>query len=154
MAKDSVFNIDGKEFPLESHEQQVSTLLDLVGTSCDESVLVSMDGIKYTDPDQVISIVPGAYFTIEKRDPDRKPRDKPIEYSVNGELCKTVENPISVETILRNAGAGAAIDLNDLKNYFLENTEDGRKYENLDDLVTISFGDKFLAIHVGSTPVA
>ena len=102
----------------------------------------------------MIDLTPGDRFTTRKRDDSEKPVEKPILYTVNGEQNTTLKNPISLESILRNAGAGAAIDITDLGSYYLENMADGRKYENLDDLVTISNGDNFLAIHVGSTPVA
>ena len=102
----------------------------------------------------MIDIAPSDQFSTRKRDDSQKPVDKLIRYTVNGEQNTTFENPLSLESILRNTGAGAAIDVTDLGSYYLENTADGRKYENLDDLVTVSDGDNFLAIHVGSTPVA
>ena len=154
MTSDRVFYIDDKPYPLEHSPVKVSTLLHFAGTSSEDALLVSSDGFEYGEPDELIDIAPSTHFTTKKRDHDRKPVEKPIRYKVNGEQSTTVENPISVETILRRAGAGAAIDISDLGNYFLENTSDGRKYESLDELVTISDGDNFLAIHVGSTPVA
>ena len=154
MTSSSVFYIDDKPYPLEDSPVKLSTLLVLAGTSTDEALLVAPDGLEYREPDELVHIAPGAHFTTKKRDGDRKPHEKPIRYTVNGEPNTTVENPISVDTILRNAGAGAAIDIADLDSYFLENTSDGHKYESLGDFVTISDGDNFLAIHVGSTPVA
>ncbi len=154
MVTDGKFFIDGKAFPFEHSEEKVSSLLHLVRTSSDESLLVSPTGHVYSDPDSIVAVAPGDHFKTEKRNGEHKPLDKPIHFKVNGELSSTVENPLSVEAILRSAGPGAAIDLDDLNNYFLENTLDGRKYEDLKDLVTISEGDNFLAIHVGSTPVA
>lgn len=155
MTSDWVCYIDDKAYPLDKSPVKVSTLLDLAGFSSEEALLVSSDGSEYGDPDELIDIAPGTtHFTTKKRDPDHKPVEKSVCYKVNGEESATVENPISVETILRNAGAGAAIDISDIGSYFLENTSDGRKYESLNDLVTISDGDNFLAIHVGSTPVA
>ena len=154
MTSDSVFYIDDKPYPLEHSPVKVSTLLDLVGVSPDDTLLVAPSGIEYGEPDELVHIAPDAHFTTRKRDVNRKPIEKPIRYTVNGEPNTTVENPVSVRTILQGAGAGAAIDVADLGSYFLENTADGRKYESLDDLVTISEGDNFLAIHVGSTPVA
>ena len=154
MTSNSVFYINDKPYPLEDSPVKVSALLALAGTSSDDTLLVASDGFEYGEPDELVHIVPGAHFTTKKRDDDRKPLEKPIRYTVNGELSTTIENPISVDIILRNAGAGAAIDVADLGSYFLENTSDGHKYESLGDLVTISDGDNFLAIHVGSTPVA
>ena len=154
MTSDDQFFIDGKPYKLEHSPEKVSTLLHLAGTSADDAFLVSEDGIEHGNPDELIDIAPGDHFTTRKRDDAQKPVDKPIHYTVNGEQNTTLENPLSLETILRNAGAGAAIDIADLGSYYLENTVDGRKYVSLDDLVTISDGDNFLAIHIGSTPVA
>ena len=154
MTADGQFFIDGKPYKLEHSPEKVSTLLHLAGTSASEAILVSEDGIEHGNPDELIDIAPGDQFRTKKRDDSQKPVDKPIRYTVNGEENTTIENPLSLESILRNAGAGAAIDVSDLQSYYLENTADGRKYENLDDLVTISDGDNFVAIHVGSTPVA
>ncbi len=154
MTTNGQFFIDGKPYKLEQSPEKVSTLLHLAGTSADDAFLVSEDGIEHGDPDELIDIAPGDHFRTRKRDGSEKPTDKPIHYSVNGEPNTTFENPRSLEFILRNAGAGAAIDVADLGSYYLENTADGRKYENLDDLVTLSDGDNFLAVHVGSTPVA
>ncbi|MXX57046.1 MAG: hypothetical protein F4X22_13770 [Gemmatimonadales bacterium] len=152
-AKDEFF-IDGKPFKLEHSPQKVSALLHLVRKSARDFLLVSEDGIEHGDPDELVDIVPGDKFSTKKRDDSQKPVERPIRYTVNGEENTTLENPLSLESILRNAGAGAAIDTAELGSYYLENTADGRRYENLDDLVTISDGDNFLAIHVGSTPVA
>lgn len=154
MTTNGQFFIDGKPYKLEQSPEKVSALLSLAGTSANDALLVSKDGIEHGDPDELIEIAPGDHFTTKKRDGSEKPIDKPIHYFVNGERNTTFENPLSLGFILRNAGAGAAIDVADLGNYYLENTADGRKYENLDDLVTLSDGDNFLAVHVGSTPVA
>jgi len=154
MTSDGYFFIDGKPHKLERSAEKVSTLLHLAGMSADDAVLVSEDGTEHGNPDELINIAPGNQFTTRKREDNRKPVDEPVHYTVNGEQNTTLENPLSLETILRNAGAGAAIDVADLGSYYLENTVDGRKYDTLDDLVTISDGDNFLAIHAGSTPVA
>ena len=154
MTLDGQFFIDDKPYKIEHSPEKVSTLLHLAGTSTDDAFLVSENGIEHGNPDELIVIAPGDRFRTRKRDDSLKPVDKPIRYTVNGEQNTTLKNPLSLESILRDAGAGAAIDIADLGSYYLENTVDGRKYENLDDLVTISDGDNFLAIHVGSTPVA
>lgn len=154
MMAEGQFFIDGKPFKLERSPQKVSALLRLAGTSASDFLLVSEDGIEHGDPDELVDIAPGDKFWTKKRDGSQKPVEKPIRYTVNGEENTTLENPLSLESILLNAGAGAAIDTADLGSYYLENTADGRRYENLDDLVTISDGDNFVAIHVGSTPVA
>ena len=147
MTSDSQFFIDGKPYKLEHSPEKVSRLLQLAGTSAEKVVLVSEDGVEHRDPDELIEVRAGEHFTTREL-------GKSIRYTVNGEENVTDVTPLSVETILRRAGAGAAIDVNDIGSYYLENTADGRKYENLNDLVGISDGDKFLAIHAGSTPVA
>ena len=154
MTSNGQFFIDGKPYKLERSPEKVSTLLDLAGTSTEDVFLVSEDGGLHGNPDELIDIAPGENFRTRKRDDSQKPVEKPVLYTVNGEQNSTTENPLPLGSILRIAGAGAAIDITDLGSYYLENTADGRKYENLDDLVTISDGDNFLAIHVGSTPVA
>lgn len=154
MTTNGQFFIDGKPYKLERSPEKVSTLLHRAGTSAEDTFLVSEDGTQHGDPNELIDIAPGNHFKTRKRDDSEKPVDKPIHYTVNGEPNTTFQNPLSLESILRNAGAGAAVDVADLGSYYLENTEDGRKYDNLDDLVTLSDGDNFLAIHVGSTPVA
>ena len=145
---------DGKPYKLERSPEKISALLHLADTSTREAFLVSEHGTEHGNPDELINIAPGDQFWTKKRDDSQKPVEKPIRYTVNGEQNTAVENPLSLESILRNAGAGAAIDVTDLGSYYLENTADGHKYANLDDLVTIGDGDNFLAIHVGSTPVA
>ena len=154
MTSHDEFFIDGKPFKLESTPLKVAWLLRLVGTSSDDAVLVSGDGIEHGDPDELIEVHSGDHFTTRKRDPAQKPVQKRVRYTVNGEANTTLVNPLPLEAILKSAGPGAAIDLDDLGSYYLENTADGSKYENLDDLVRISDGDNFLAIHVGRTPVA
>ena len=147
MTSDSQFFIDGKPYKLEQNPEKVSRLLQLAGTSAEKAILVSEDGVEHRDPDELIEVRPGEHFTT-------RALEKTIRYAVNGEENVTDVNPLSVKVILSRAGAGAAIDVNDIGSYYLENIADGRKYENLDDLVTILDGDKFLAIHAGSTPVA
>ena len=148
------FFTDGKPYRLKRTSETVSDILRMAGTSTRDAFLVTEDGIEHGNPDEYIDIKPGDCFQTRKRGNSQGPVERRIRYTVNGEPNTTVENPISLKSILRHAGAGAAIDVSDLKSYYLENTEDGRRYEHLDDLVTISDGDHFLAIHVGSTPVA
>ena len=154
MMSNSQFFIDDKPYELERSPEKVARLLQRAGTSSEDAVLVSEDGVEHDNPDELIDIRPGDRFKTRKRDSSEKPVEKPIRYTVNGEENTTRVNPLTLEAILRSAGPGAAIDLDDLGSYYLENTADGRKYENLDDSVSISDGDNFLAIHVGSTPVA
>ena len=148
------FFIDEKLYEIGGSPQKPSTLLRLAGESAEDTVLVSEDGVEYVDPDKPIEIVKDSRFKTRKRDKSSKPFEKKLRYTVNGEQNTTVENPLSLRHILKNAGAGAGIDIDDLDSYYLENTVDGRKYEDLDSLITIVDEDNFLAIHAGSTPVA
>ena len=154
MTADARFFIDGKPFEVEPGPAKVSALLHRAGTSASEAVLVSEEGFEHTNPDEEISIAPGDRFRTRKRDDSPRPVGESIRYSVNGEEGTTIENPLSLAAILRRAGAGAAIDVSDLENYYLQNTADGRKYGKLEEPVTLSDGDNFVAIHVGRTPVA
>ena len=154
MALNISFLIDEKHYEIKGSPQKLSALLQLAGKSAEDTFLVSEDGVEYVNPSELIDVVKGSQFKTRKRDNSSKPVEKRLRYTVNGEQNTTVNNPLSLRHILKNAGAGAAIDINDLDSYYLENTVDGRKYENLDSLVTIVDEDNFLAIHVGSTPVA
>ncbi len=154
MAKSSHILIDGQQHETEVGPRKPSSLLQLAGKSAEDTSLVLEDGQVCANPDDPINVVSGQKFTTREQDPSDTPDDKPICYFVNGESNSTIENPLTVQSILQNAGAGAAIDTLELESYYLENTSDGRRYENLDDMVTITDGDNFLAIHVGSTPVA
>lgn len=144
MAKKSHVLIDGQQYKTRTGQRKPSSLLQLAGKSPEDAVLVLEGGHVCVSPDEPIVVTPGDQFSTKER----------ICYFVNGEPSTTIINPLSVESILQNAGAGAAVDIQDLGSYYLENTSDGRKYENLDSMVTIVDGDNFLAIHVGSTPVA
>ena len=154
MTSESQFFIDGKAYKLEHSPEKVSWFLQLAGVSTEDAVLVSEDGVEHGNPDELIEIKPGEHFVTKKWDSSEKPVEKLIRYTVNGEENTTLVSPLSLEAILRSAGPGAAIDLDDLGSYYLENTADGRKYENLEDLVAVADGDNFVAIHAGSTPVA
>lgn len=77
-----------------------------------------------------------------------------IHYLVNGERQRTEKNMLTVEEILRHAGAAAGIDVNDLGNYCLESVTNNRQYRNLAEEVKLEDGDQFLAVYSGRTPVA
>ena len=85
---------------------------------------------------------------------EARPIDGVIRYEVNGEALETGIRRLSLEEILHRAGAPAGVDVSQIDSYFLENAADGRRYENLADLIVLEDGDRFLAIHVGKTPVA
>ena len=77
-----------------------------------------------------------------------------IHYAVNGERQRTEQPRMTVEEILRKAGAGAGIDVTDIGDYYLERVSDDTQYRDLTDRVTIGNGDAFLAVYAGRTPVA
>ena len=77
-----------------------------------------------------------------------------IHYTVNGERQRTEKSVLTVEEILRHAGAGAGIDVNRLGDYYLETVNDDREYRNLTDQIRLHDGNQFLAIYSGRTPVA
>lgn len=154
MTDTRVIIIDGQECSFTHSQETVATILEVAGTTTDKSILISNDGVKHDDPNELIDIVPGHTFSTEDCGDKTETDSGPTTFTVNGEVCTTTESSITVETIFRIAGPGAALDLNDLDHYFLEDVTTGVKYENLDDRVSISDGDNFIAIHVGSTPVA
>lgn len=155
MADSTEFFIDDKPYVTGKAIQSVKDILSIAGLSADEFLLISPDGIKYSDAAQNIEIQSGDRFTTEKRERDYKP-DIPAEvrYRVNGEQLVTTDITLSVEQILRKAGKSASIDLQQLNSYILENIKTGEKYESLTDIVKILDGDEFLAVHSGATPVA
>ena len=77
-----------------------------------------------------------------------------IDYAVNGERQRTGQPTMTVEAILRKAGADAGIDVDAIGDYYLERVADDTEYWNLTDPVTIANGDAFLAVYAGRTPVA
>ena len=77
-----------------------------------------------------------------------------VGYEVNGEGQRSRRSTLTVEEILRRAGASAGIDTDDLGNYYLERLRDDRRFDHLDDQVDIADGDQFLAVYASRTPVA
>lgn len=89
------------------------------------------------------------------KEDDRLPdRDRIIHYRVNGERQRTEDKTLTVEEILRRAGASAGIDISNIGSYYLERLRDSHKFKDLADAVTIEDGDQFLAVYSGRTPVA
>ena len=80
--------------------------------------------------------------------------DRFVAYEVNGEGQRSRQSTLTVEEILRRAGASAGIDTADLGNYYLERLRDGRRFDRLEDEVVIADGDQFLAVYANRTPVA
>ena len=135
------------EKALRQHE-----ILEKAGYSSTKYFLISEKGSEYRQADDQVPIAEGEKF-------EAKPlRDEPIEsiihYEVNGECQITTLTPVALQIILENAGRDAGIDSDDLKHYRLENVTTGDRYNNLDDLIPVQDGDKFVAIHTGATPVA
>jgi len=154
MEKNSHIWIDEEKHMIEAGPKRPSILLKLAGKSTTNTSLVQENGHECDDLDQLINVESGDRFTTKKRTSPSHSDQSRICYTVNGESLTTDENLLPVREILRNAGTSAAIDNSDLDSYYLENILDGRKYEQLDSLVSIVDGDNFMAIHVGSTPVA
>ena len=143
--------VDGKPFTTGKSELTVDEVLTQVGMSAAQFFLLSPDGTDYRGPDTVVEIHAGDRFETRKRE-DARPQT--IHYKVNGEEQTTQQTSLTVEDILRHAGAAASIDIREVGDYFLENIATGRKYENLGARVDIEEGDQFLAVHCGATPVA
>ena len=155
MNKDIEFYVDDKLLFTKKSELTAADVLTLAGILNDQFFLVSQDGTEYKDPDKIIKIHSEDHFKTRKRErEDPKPVSETIHYKVNGEEQTTEQDSLTVEEILRNAGSAASIDASQIDSYFLENIIDGRKYENLADVVVVKEGDQFLAVHVGRTPVA
>ena len=151
MARIAYF-IDGVRLIADSSESTVRALLEQAGVSPDRFYL-EHKGVEFRDPNQKIEIMDGDQFATKPR-ADSHPVEKITHYKVNGEEQATPQSMLTVKQILRNAGRTASIDTSQLSDYFLQNIEDGTKYERLEDSVSIKPGDQFLAIHRGRTPVA
>ena len=148
------FTINDQTFESPAAEVSVEWLLELVGLKSTDAELTRVaTGEVWTKPSAVVKLHNGDAFTAKDRGGPPKP-ELQIRYAVNGESQVTKTSPRTVEEILRRAGAGAAIDLNQLDSYYLDNVRSGVRYENLGDEVPIADGDQFVALHAGPTPVA
>lgn len=154
MGKNTTYFVDGKPFATDEDELTVADVLKQAGMPGERFSVVSEEGAEYRDPSERIAIREGDKFQVKRGDSDPAPVEVTIRYQVNGEDLFTKENPLTVETILRNAGSAASVDANQIGSYFLENIASGQRYENLSDRVTVKDDDRFLAVHVGKTPVA
>ena len=150
MGKPTQFFLHGTPHVAES-PLSVRELLKIAQVSTDVFCIETADGKVLCDLDQLVEIQDGDKLALKRRPPAETAE---VHYKVNGEEQTTTTNPLSVEAILRQAGAAASIDVADLDSYYLENIADASKYQNLNDLVAIKDGDQFLAIHAGATPVA
>ncbi len=148
------FTINDEKFESPQAHVSVEWLLELVGLrSADAELIRAATGEVWTKPTEVVKLHDGDASTAKDRGGPPKP-ELQIRYTVNGESQITKTSPLTVEEILRRAGAGAAIDLNQLDSYYLDNVRSGVRYENLGDEVPIADGDQFVALHAGPTPVA
>ena len=155
MTVQNTFYIDGKQQTLVQESESVAQLLQRANVSCEQASLVTSDGVEHSSPQEMIAIASGSQFTTRAHeDSSGHVVSRPNQFKVNGEVCYTSDSALTVRMILQSAGANAGIDQTDLGHYFLQRLNDETKFENLDDQVTISDGDEFLAIHTGDTPVA
>ena len=125
----------------------VEGLLSAAGKCPDGSIGVLADDIVYADLGAEIPVRDGDKL-------ETKAVRTAIRYEVNGEKLVASVTSMSVADILRAAGESAGIEPNDLQCYYLEDLERGIKYNDLSKPVSLSDGDKFLALHIGPTPVA
>ena len=148
------FTINGEKFDSPETRVSVEWLLELVGLkSADAELIRVATGEVWTKPSAVVKLHDGDAFTAKDRGGPPHPEVK-VHYTVNGEPQVTDTSPLTVEQVLRRAGPGAAIDVDQLESYYLDNVRTGAKYENLGDEVAIVDGDQFVALHAGPTPVA
>ena len=153
MSKGIDYFVDGKALVTAKPELTVSEMLISLRASADQFYIVSKDGVEYREPDKRIELHDGDRFETRKRK-DTQAVDRAIHYKVNGEEQTTRDDTLTVEMILRKAGAAASIDVSQIDSYYLENITDGRKYENLAEQVVLKDGDQLLVVYAGKTPVA
>ena len=148
------FTINGQGFESPRGRVSVEWLLKQVGLGPGDTELVrEATGEKWTDPAAHVELHDGDRFEVERRG-DKPPPEARIRYTVNGEAQVTTRTPLTVEEILRRAGTDAAVDLDQLDSYYLDNVRTAQRYENLGDEVPIIDGDQFVALYGGPAPVA
>ena len=146
------FTINGREFESDRRRVRVGWLAEQVGLDPIGFELVrTSTGETWRNPSEAVGLRDGDAFDAKGRPRRGRPS---IRYTVNGERQVTKESPLTVEEILRRAGRDAAIDLNQLEDYYLDDVRTGARYENLSDEVPVTDGDQFVALHAGPTPVA
>lgn len=148
------FTINGQKF--ESPEERVSVewLLKRVGSTPKDTELVREDsGETWSDPSAEVELRERDKFEGRPLQDPPPPKAR-IHFRVNGEALVTTKTALTLEEILRLAGADAAIDLDELESYYLDNLGTDEMYENLGDEVPIVDGDEFVALYAGKTPVA
>lgn len=144
--------VDGVEYHTDSDHLTTSDILEKAKISPRENYLVSDSGEEFRQADEMISLRDGEKF--EVKIVTEELGEITIHYEVNGEQQTTNKNSLSLETILKNAGAGAGINPGEENMFRLENLSTKEKYSDLDKPVVLHDGDKFIAIYAGPTPVA
>lgn len=146
------FKINRREFESDRRQVRAAWLAEQAGLDPTRFELVrTATGETWRDPSATVELREGDSFEAKGR---VRPLEPSIHYTVNGELQVTKESPLTVEEILRRAGPDAAIDLDQLKEYYLDDVRTGTRYENLGDKVPVTDGDQFVALYAGPTPVA
>ena len=146
------FKINRREFQSDRRQVRAAWLAEKAGLDPTGFELVrTTTGETWRDPSAAIELRDGDAFEAKGR---VRPVEPSISYTVNGEQQVTKESPLTVEEILRRAGRDAAIDLDQLEDYYLDNVRTGARYENLGDEVPVTDGDQFVALYAGPTPVA
>ena len=146
------FTINGREFESDRRQVRAAWLVGQAGLDPTGFELVrTTTGETWRDPSAVVELRERDAFDAKGR---ARPVEPSIRYTVNGELQVTKESPLTVEEILRRAGSDAAIDLNQLDDYYLDDVRTGTRYEALGDEVPVTDGDQFVALYAGPTPVA
>ena len=146
------FKINRREFQSGRSQVSAARLVEMAELDPTRFELVrTTTGETWRDPSALVELRPGDSFEAKGRG---RPVEPAIRYAVNGERQVTKESPLTVGAILRRAGPDAAVDLDQLDDYYLDDVRTGTRYENLDDEVPVADGDQFVALHAGPTPVA
>ena len=146
------FKINGREFESDRRRVRAAWLAEQAGLDPTGFELVrTTTGETWRDPSAAVELREGDAFEAKGR---VRPVEPSIRYTVNGELQVTKKSPLTMEEILRRAGSDAAIDLDQLEDYYLDNVRTGARYENLGDEVPVTDDDQFVALYAGPTPVA
>lgn len=149
------FTINGAKFESQEAEVTVAWLLELVGLqSADAELARPASGDLWTKPFAHVKLSDGDAFNAKRPGGPPHPAEPEIGYMVNGEPQVAEKTPLTLEEILRRAGGDAAINVDELESYYLDDVRSGVRYENLDDEVPLAEGDRFLALYAGPTPVA
>ena len=146
------YKINGRGFESDRRKVRAAWLAEQAGLDPTGFELVrTKTGETWRDASAIIELLEGDAFDAKGR---VRPVEPTIRYTVNGEPQATKESPLTMEEILRRAGPDAAISLDQLEDYYLDNVRTGARYENLSDEVLVTDDDQFVALYAGPTPVA